>query len=64
MDKEALGDVSYSIDTAKEIISIALMRLEDCGLNEMDYSTIRSSFSRATESLDIARKVLENAEED
>jgi hypothetical protein len=34
MNKEALGDVSYSTQAAKEIIEMAISRLEDCGFDE------------------------------
>lgn len=34
MNKEALGDVSYSTQAAKEIVEMAISRLEDCGFDE------------------------------
>lgn len=58
MDKEALSDVIYSIDTAKEIIKTGLWRAEDCGLDEISYSTMKLCFSKSMEMLDIARKDL------
>lgn len=64
MDKEAIGNVTYSIDVAEEIIKETMVRVEDCELNEIDYSTMRTTLLKVMEILDIARKVMENAEED
>ena len=51
MDKEALGDVSYRTQAAKETVEMAISRLEDCGFDECQ---------RFTEK-DILRDVLKNA---
>lgn len=58
MDKEALGDVIFSIDAAKEIIEVAIGRLEDCGLNKCDKKNVRICFSKTTEILNTTRDVL------
>ncbi len=63
MDKEALGDVMYSMQTGKEIMEMAISRLEDCGFDECERFTeknvLRGVLKNTIKTLDMVYDNLE-----
>lgn len=63
MNKEALGDVSYSTQVAKEIVEMAISRLEDCGFDECERFTeknvLRGVLKNTIKTLDMVYDNLE-----
>lgn len=63
MNKEALGDVSYSTQAGKEIMEMAISRLEDCGFDECQRFTekkiLRDVLKNTIKTLDMVYDNLE-----